>query len=37
VTTPIPKDATVGLLINPNSPNADLLMKEGQAAAKAMD
>lgn len=33
----VPKDATIGLLVNPNSPNAALLMKEAQAAAKAMD
>lgn len=33
----LPKDATIGLLINPNSPNAALLIKEAQAAAKAMD
>jgi putative ABC transport system substrate-binding protein len=33
----VPKDATIGLLVNPNSPNAAALIKEVQAAAKAMD
>jgi hypothetical protein len=34
----VPKDATIGLLVNPNSPNAPALIKELlQAAAKAMD